>query len=233
MNIPSIELVSTIRSAPQNGSISSSDYNDSWAESLADLASLSSFVNDTLIPMLNGLSATIQSSPTATPDGIEGRYLITDTSDTTTLFYDSLSGTPLSVADSLRILQGIITNTKTLVTNLNVQVTALQTQLSSTNQNDIAQTLQNFTTSLLAVTSQVTSNSQAISILQQPVSITMNSGHVIYTGVATTRAAVLAQVGTTGAIGSIYMSTAGKLYVKVANANLNTDWAKVTTTATD
>lgn len=54
-----------------------------------------------------------------------------------------------------------------------------------------------------------------------------------YTGSASTRAAVRAQVGATPTVGSVYRSTAGKLYVKVANAGADTDWQKVTTTAAD
>ena len=55
----------------------------------------------------------------------------------------------------------------------------------------------------------------------------------IYTGAQTTRDTVRTEVGTGGAIGSIYLSTAGKIYLKVANANATADWQKVTATAAD
>lgn len=55
----------------------------------------------------------------------------------------------------------------------------------------------------------------------------------IYTGAQTTRDTVRAEVGTGGAIGSVYFSSAGKIYLKVANAGATADWAKVTTSAAD
>lgn len=62
----------------------------------------------------------------------------------------------------------------------------------------------------------------------------------IFYGDATTRAAVLADVDTDPGsflcgIGSLYLSSAGKLYVKVAQSGTpaNTDWQKVTATAAD
>ena len=58
-------------------------------------------------------------------------------------------------------------------------------------------------------------------------------GSAIFAGAQTTRAGVYGEVTPTAAIGSIYMSTAGKQYVKVANAGALTDWQRVTTTAAD
>jgi hypothetical protein len=63
--------------------------------------------------------------------------------------------------------------------------------------------------------------------------VIFSNGIYLYAGAQTTRAAVLAEVGAGGAIGSTYYSTAGKQYVKVANAGANTDWERVTTTAAD
>jgi len=163
LNLATVELVSTLREAPMNGSPSSADYNDSWTESLADLASLSGFINDILLPMLNGLIGTIQPSPTAAPLGLEGRFIFGDTTDQTSLFYDDLSDTSLSIADSLRVLNGVVTTVSTAITNLTVQVTSLQTLLSSTNQNDISTALQNFSASLQNTIARVTANTQSIS----------------------------------------------------------------------
>ena len=56
---------------------------------------------------------------------------------------------------------------------------------------------------------------------------------LVFVGASTTRAAVLAECGASAAIGAIYLSTAGKQYVKVANAAASTDWQRVTTTAAD
>lgn len=163
LNLATVELVSTLREAPMNGSPSSQDYNDSWTESLADLASLSGFINDLLIPMLNGLIGTIQPNPNAAPLGLEGRFIYGDTTDTTNLFYDSLASSSLSIADSLRVVNGIITTVQTAMTGLTVQVQSLQTQLSSTNQNDVARALQNFSASLQNNVAQTVANTQAIS----------------------------------------------------------------------
>lgn len=55
----------------------------------------------------------------------------------------------------------------------------------------------------------------------------------IYTGACTTRDTVRAEVGLGGAIGSVYFSSAGKIYLKVANADATADWAKVTSSAAD
>ena len=59
-------------------------------------------------------------------------------------------------------------------------------------------------------------------------------GAYVFRGSANTRAAVNTQVGTTGSNGSIYLSTAGKIYLKVAATGVAaTDWQRVTTTAVD
>lgn len=163
LNLTTVELVSTLRQAPTNGPTNSQDYNDSQTEVLADLASISGFINDLLIPMLDGLSLTIQPINVTAPHGLEGRYIFSDTSDLTTIFFDSLSNQPLSVAESLRTLQGIVKAVQVTVANLNVEITSLQTQLSSTNQNDIAQALQNFAASLQSLTAQVVANTEGIS----------------------------------------------------------------------
>lgn len=63
---------------------------------------------------------------------------------------------------------------------------------------------------------------------------TLPSGQIVFTGAATTRAAVNTQVGATGSNGSIYLSTAGKMYLRVDGTGVaTTDWQRVTTTAAD
>ena len=62
--------------------------------------------------------------------------------------------------------------------------------------------------------------------------IITSSGAKVFTGSAANETAVYAAVGTDGATGSIYLSTAGGLYVQVANAGADADWEKVTTTHT-
>jgi hypothetical protein len=60
-----------------------------------------------------------------------------------------------------------------------------------------------------------------------------NGNPGIYAGHCTTRATVLAQVGNSPAVGSLYLSSQGKLYVKAANNGAAADWEKVTQTAAD
>ena len=59
------------------------------------------------------------------------------------------------------------------------------------------------------------------------------SGPVVTGGAKTTRDGVRGECGSDYAIGSIYLSTAGKIYLKVANGGATTDWQKVTATAAD
>jgi hypothetical protein len=165
LNVPTVELVSTLRAAPFNGNASSQDYNDSWTESLADLASITGFINDIIIPMLNGLSSTIQPTLTAVPNGLEGRFIFSDTTDTSQIFFDALDNQPNTIADSFRVINGIIQAVQTTIGNLNVEVTALQAALSSTSQNDIAQALQNFAADLESLTAQVAANTAAIAAI--------------------------------------------------------------------
>lgn len=65
-------------------------------------------------------------------------------------------------------------------------------------------------------------------------SLTLPNGPVVFTGNATTRVGVNTQIGSTGSNGSIYLSTAGKIYLKISNTGVaNDDWQRVTTTAVD
>jgi hypothetical protein len=61
----------------------------------------------------------------------------------------------------------------------------------------------------------------------------LSSGAKIFTGSAANGDAVYAEVGAYDATGSIYLTTAGALYVQVANAGAATDWFKATTTDAD
>ena len=61
----------------------------------------------------------------------------------------------------------------------------------------------------------------------------LSSGARVFTGSAANGNAVYAEVGAVDATGSIYITTAGALYVQVANTGAETDWYKVTTTNAD
>lgn len=165
LDLSTVELVSTLRAAPQNGSPSSQDYNDSWTESLADLASLAGFIDNIVIPLFNGLSSTILPNPQGSPLGLEGKYIFGDTADVTPLFFDNLSNESLSLADSLRVIQGLVQTSQVGIAALNVEVTALQTALSSTNQNDVAQALQNFAAAIQSLQAQVVAINQQLQAL--------------------------------------------------------------------
>jgi uncharacterized protein YukE len=133
-----LALVSTQRTVPSNGSPSSQDYNDDQNDGLIDLTSLVSFINGTLIPLLQVLPSL------ATAAGLEGRAINTDSTNLTALCFNALTSTPLTIAQSLNYLQNLQTNLQSQITGLSTQVAVLSSQLSSTNQNDISLALQNF-----------------------------------------------------------------------------------------
>ena len=133
-----LALVSTQRTVPSNGSPSSQDYNDDQNDGLIDLTSLVSFINGTLIPLLQVLPSL------AAAAGLEGRAINTDSTNLTALCFNALTLTPLTVAQSLNYLQNLQTNLQSQITGLSTQVAVLSSQLSSTNQNDISLALQNF-----------------------------------------------------------------------------------------
>jgi uncharacterized protein YukE len=133
-----LALVSTQRTVPSNGSPSSQDYNDDQNDGLIDLTSLVSFINGTLIPLLQVLPSL------AAAAGLEGRAINTDSTNLTSLCFNALTSTPLTIAQSLNYLQNLQTNLQSQITGLSTQVAVLSSQLSSTNQNDISLALQNF-----------------------------------------------------------------------------------------
>lgn len=169
LNLNTVELTSTLRTAPLNGSPSSSDFNSGQRETLVDLAAITGFINNTLLPLLNALPAGAL-LPSNDPVGIEGREIWTDTSDQSTLFFDSLSSVPLTIADSLRVLSGIVTTMRQQLIDQGVEVASLQARLASTNQNDIALALQNLSSALNQVSvNQSIQNTQITQILNSQV----------------------------------------------------------------
>ncbi|MGI4816334.1 MAG: hypothetical protein ACRYGG_23775 [Janthinobacterium lividum] len=155
LNINTIALVSTLRPAPFKGAPSSEDFNDSQNETLLDLTSISAFVNNVLIPMLQAL-------PDVALTGLEGSSIYGDSTDQTSLFYDSNTSESLSIADGMRQLNATLASNSTAVSNLSIQVGQLQQTLSSTNQNDIATSLQNLTNSVTTLTNAQTTTDAEI-----------------------------------------------------------------------
>lgn len=166
LNLSTVELTSTLITAPLNGAPSSADYNDSQRANLVDLSTIVSFINNQILPLINALPATAL-EPTNSPIGIQGNTIWSNTGDLSALFFNSLSSTPLTIYDSLILLNGIITTNSQQLIDLGVEVAALQSILSSTNQNDISLALQNIASSLNQTI--VTQNSQGVAIasLQQ------------------------------------------------------------------
>jgi len=81
------------------------------------------------------------------------------------------------------------------------------------------------------VSNGTTANVSGINISSNTINL---NGVIIVSGSANTRLDVNTQIGSTGSNGSIYLSTAGKIYLKVANTGASaTDWQRVTTTAVD
>ena len=168
MNLPSLELVSTLRVAPLNGPPSSEDYNDGDQETIVDLATLLTFINNTLIPMLNTLTA-------AAAAGIEGSNIYGDTTSEEALFYNASTDQPMVVADSLRLVYGQSQTINTALGNIATQVAALQARLSSTNQNDVSLVLQGFTSNLNSQLSQLQALQNAVSSMQITVGESMDA----------------------------------------------------------
>lgn len=159
LDLGNVELVSTLHTAPANGAPSSADYYDGELEKVTDLTTLVTFINNTLLPMLNAL-------PAAAASGLLGTGVFSDTSSQDALVYDSLTGNPLTVTDSMRVLYGQIQTVQTSLTNISQQVSALQARLSASNQNDVALALQNITSSVAQNAAQVTALANSISGMQ-------------------------------------------------------------------
>lgn len=159
LNIDSIALVSTQRKVPLNGAPSTQDWNDGEQEKLLDLVALASLINDVIRPILNALPDTASS-------GLEGSTLYADTSDQNPAFFDTANGVPLTVADSIRTLNALLSLHQNQLADLDIEIGQLQSKLSSTNQNDISKTLQSLTSSLNAISNTQTSQSAALSVIQ-------------------------------------------------------------------
>ena len=79
------------------------------------------YLNDTLRPLLSAMPDDAL-SPASAPVGVEGRTVYADTSDSGPLFFNPLTSLPLRVADSLRMLNGMLTTFQTQLTDMGVRV---------------------------------------------------------------------------------------------------------------
>jgi hypothetical protein len=153
LNEQTLQPISTLREAPLNGAPSSHDYNDTVREALADSATLYNFVNEIVIALVNSMDASALPAV-----GIQGSTVYSDSADNSALFFDSLEQQPLTIAQSLRILNSTLSTYSQQLLDLGINVSALQARLSSTNQNDIALALQNIINSLNTLSTQINTN---------------------------------------------------------------------------
>ena len=176
LNLSTVELTSTLITAPLNGAPSSADYNDSQRSNLVDLSTIVSFINNQVLPLINPLPAGAL-LPSTAPTGIQGATIWTNTSDQGQLFFDSLSSTPLTIYESFNILNGMLTTNSQELIDLGVEVASLQSLLASTNQNEISLALQNLSSSLSQLTVTQSVSNTAISSLQTEINtLTTNLG---------------------------------------------------------
>jgi hypothetical protein len=159
LDIQTVELVTSLRVAPANGAPSSAEYNEVMREMLADFSSITSIINDQLLPIVNAL-------PSTAITGLEGKTLYSDSSDSTSLFYDANQARSLTVSESLKLMQAIVNSVNQKITDLSIQVGALQSRLSSTKQNDIALAIQGLSDSINAIRGITTSQGGMITELQ-------------------------------------------------------------------
>ena len=135
LNIQTIELASTLRTVPENGAPSSTDYNDTAREFLTDLATVAGIINDTVLPILNTL-------PAAASGGLYGSSLQASSDTTNPLFYSASEQRSLTVAEVCIGLNAAAAALQTTVTNLNARIVQLSTLLATTNQTDMLATVQ-------------------------------------------------------------------------------------------
>lgn len=101
--------------------------------------------------------------------------------------------------------------------------------ISNTSSANLTYSVNKVTTTTLSV------GNTTVNTAANSTTITLAGNVVITTGSATTRAAVNTALADTGSNGSIYLSTAGKIYLRIASTvgGATTDWQRVTTTAVD
>jgi hypothetical protein len=181
LNLQTVELVSVIRTAPKNGAPSSLDYYDGEIEKVTDLSTITLFINNTLLPILNSL-------PAIAAAGLLGTACYTDTANQDSLVYDELTGTPLTITESLRLLSGQIQTMNTALIGVSQQAASLQARLSASNQSDISQALNNLTSVLATNTAQVQALTTTVGSIQALVGseqdLVVSTGSVAANGLA-------------------------------------------------
>lgn len=134
ISIASVELVASPRPVPRNGSPDSSDFNAFQTEVLADLAEISDFLNESILPILQAL-------PSAAATGLDGAGLYADLSKSDPLFRDNL-GNSYTVSEVFSSLAATQAALKQQMTDLAARVLSLQSRLATTQQNDLRASVQ-------------------------------------------------------------------------------------------
>lgn len=155
LNIQSVDLISSQRSAPKNGAPSSGEYNDTMREVLGDLVSISDTINEAILPILNVL-------PEEAKDGLSGTTMSANPDDTGSLFYNLAQKQPYTVAEVLQNLFGMNTDLRTKIADLGGSVAKLQTLMSTTGQSDILASVQSFSDQIKNLMSVITTMKQSL-----------------------------------------------------------------------
>jgi hypothetical protein len=155
LSIPTAELVTTMRTVPKNGAPSSDDYNATNREILADLATISSILNDSILPVLNAL-------PDTAAQGLDGRAMYAGLDSANSLFYSASAARYVTVAEVLISLATADSDVLLKLNDLGARVISLQSKLASTSQNDILSSVQAFSDQVRQVQSQLATALQAI-----------------------------------------------------------------------
>jgi len=148
LSFDNVDLISIQRAAPKNGSCSSQDYNDSSREILRDLLSVTDWINQNLIPVLNAL-------PETAAMGLTGLTMFANPGDTSPLFFNKSTTTSYTVAEVCANLNSTATSVSQKISDLNARVLKMQTLLASTGQTDILASVQSFSDQIKNVQSLV------------------------------------------------------------------------------
>lgn len=124
-----LKSAQSLRRMPKGGPNRSSDVNDSFEEILHDLAELFYFVNNTIIPVLNGLGAPgTYIDINAVTQGLDGKTLLTDNdwADTgNTFFYNSAQGRPKTVKETSLKLSEDVNSLYSSINTINARLGAI------------------------------------------------------------------------------------------------------------
>ena len=153
--LPTVELTTTLTTVPKNGAPSSNDFNSFQQQVLADLAEITTLLNEQILPVLNAL-------PSAAAEGLDGSGLYAGRNIDTSVFHDA-NGNLYLVSDVISTLYNSQQALAAATDNVSAQVLALQTRLATTNQSSLQASMQNLQTIVAAVQSSLSSMAASLS----------------------------------------------------------------------